>query len=378
MEDAHTLAGSAGGQAVRRRERQMWMWVGGVFAICLVLFLVRSSDPLAEAEHGFQRLLPQNRIIEYPLNPADVPRMASAQTEFARHGSNAVTVTRRHLQTLLSRRTNLSVSLRYRFIPEVLAVNAFDEWATEAVRCALALESMGEQSAPVIPELASSLFHELPLPNRRVGAGFLLGYIGPQGEPILLAGLTNSNPRIRAASVDGLRNWLFRQSTDPNRVLPISVDARTWAAATNQHGSSEWRTDDWIKWGNMTAWMFETNGVWLLSAHFQEMQSPSLARRLASTDALANMLKTNRTGFASVRSNFVSACLEVLTDPEPSERGRVAAALASAGTSEPRVLAALERTLSDPNRMVREDATNALRKLGREQPQHPEAPSPSK
>lgn len=342
----------------------MWALVGGTFGVCLAVFLMRSSGSLAEAERAYQQLLPSSHAFDFLVSPADLPRMQPAQAEFSRHGSNAVTVTERHFDTLCSTRTVLMMFVRSKLLFQNVD-GIRNEWSTDLARCALALEALGEGSDACLPTLAASFLREPPTTQRNVSSAILLAYTGPRGEQLLLAGLTNSNSRIRKAAVDGLRHSLLRKTTAPNRVLPIAVSSQAWTAATAEPGSYAWLNEGWQKWGAESAWMFATNGVWIMDAQLHEMRSPSLARRLAATTALATLLRMHHSGMSSLQSNYVSACLEVLSDPEPSERGRVAAALADVDAREPRVLAALERTLNDPNRMVREDATNALQRLKR-------------
>ncbi|KAF0181646.1 MAG: hypothetical protein FD161_319 [Limisphaerales bacterium] len=342
----------------------MWLLVGGVFLGCLVLFLLRSSDSLAQANHAFERLLPKDPPFNFLTSPFHLARPTGAQAEFARHGTNSIAVARRQLESISSTSTVLLMYARTKLLFEDIDV-ARRNWSMELARCALAVEALGEASEEFIPGLTTNLLHSPPTLRRNVSAAVLLAYAGPRGEQLLVSGLTNSDALIRSAAVDGLRHSLLRKATAPNRALPIAVDAQVWKSATAEHGYLAWLTDDWRKWGAQSAWMFTSNGVWLVDGQLQAMRSASLANRLTATSAIAALLKANHTGLASVRSNYVSACLDVLTDPEPSERGRAVAALADVDAGEPRALAALERTLSDPNRMVREDATNALRKLKR-------------
>lgn len=365
MGEALTPTDAAGEQHVQRRGRQMWAWIGGVFGICLVFLLIRSVAPLAEAEASFQRLLPSHRVIAYPLNPGDVPQVLEAQAEFARHGSNAVAVTASRMETVMSRRAGLTLGLSYRLLPESLHRAAYDNWTTAVARCALAVEALGDARAPLVETLAREFLRRSAPWTRRVAAAQMLGFADPEGEAILASGLTNANPTIREASVDGLRIWTHRKASSPQRQIPIVVSVATWTAVTAGQGIYKEDTQHWAKWGADSAWMFATNGVWLLSAPLQDLRSPSLARRLTATSTVVAALKDKRPGIATVRSNFVNVCLEILNDPEPSERGRAATVLADADAREPRVLAALERALTDPNAIVREDATNALRKLGR-------------
>lgn len=365
MGEALTPTDAAGEQHVQRRGRQMWAWIGGVFGVCLVFLLVRSVAPLAEAEASFQRLLPSNRVIAYPLNPGDVPQVLEAQAEFARHGSNAVAVTASRMETVMSRRAGLTLGLSYRLLPESLHRAAYDNWTTAVARCALAVEALGDARAPLVETLAREFLRRSAPWTRRVVAAQMLGFADPEGEAILASGLTNANPTIREAAVDGLRIWIRRKTSSPQRQIPIVVSVETWTAVIAGHGTYKEDTEHWKEWGANAAWMFATNGVWLLSASMQDMRSPSLPLRLTATSTLVGVLKTNYPGLATARSNFVNVCLEILNDPEPSERGRAATALADVDAREPRVLGALEHTLSDPNRFVREDAANALRTLKR-------------
>lgn len=346
----------------RRKDWQTWLLLGSVFLACLMLFLLRASDSLVEIERSFDRLIPATRVIEWPLNPHDMPHAELAQKEFSQHGERAILVLEQRLDSLLSRRNSLGWMLRAR-LP--LGDGAYDWWTTDVAKCALALEALGARSDRFATKLATNVFRSSPHAFKAPFAGALLAYAGPKGEQLLLDGLTNSHPRIRASCVDGLRHSLFRKATAPNRSLPIDVEGRAWMSATMEDGSAKWRTLVWKSWADESGWMFSTNGVWLAANLVVEMQDPSIMRRLEATAALSSILRTNASGFELVRSNYISTCLGRIADADSLERGLAADALADAAASEPRVLKALEATLSDSSRLVREHATNALRKLGR-------------
>jgi len=345
----------------------MWALIGGVFATCLALFLFRSADSFPEAETAFQQLLSPTQIVAHPLSPEDLPRVPAAQAAFASHTSGA-TVTARHIEGLMSPWTPYAFLLKTKVFAQDSG-KLLRNRSSELARCALALEGLGTRAEALIPMLATNFLATPGSSLRSFVSGVMLGYVGRQGEQLLLRELANPDDRIRASAVDGLRHRLFRQTTEPDRTLPIEVAPEMWAAVTtgqglfNFTGSDHHRSGHWENWGRQSAWMFSTNGVWLWESRLQELRAPT--RLITNWDIrpLIEVLKTNQVGVTILRSNFVSVCIELTQDASPTNYGRGFLGLAELGFREPREVAVLEAALSHSDPRMRAFAARELQKL---------------
>ena len=329
-----------------------------VLTLSLLLFHFRARDPHALAEESFQRLLQTTVLTPDVWKPRESEAIRKAQAEFRSHGKTALIVLEEHIDFYFSRKRTaftLAMLVSLRQSPEAIRASA----RADQERMFLGIEAMGDEATALLPALERVLVRTTgrASKNQIQIAAYLIACAGKHGEKVLSNQLNNPSPEVRECCRVGLTHYLNLLSPFTEGDRTAQIDVRTWTAM------AEGNDPAWRQWASQSAWMIVPNGGDAMDGLLTKMRGASLAQRIIATEALASILRANPTRLDTLRTNYVSACLEVLTDAEPSERGRAAAALASVGAVEPRVLAALERTLSDTNRMVREDAADALKKL---------------
>lgn len=200
-----------------------------------------------------------------------------------------------------------------------------------------AIEAIGRQAGPAIPDLATKLQgKELP---ECWEAGSALGYIGPQAMRVLMAGLQSAYPAVRQAALLGLKEI----GPEAAQAVPAVIE---------KLGDPDEFVRGWA------AQVLKSIGHLAIPRLLQTVENGTGEMRRGAAYALAGIYPSRRVASP--------ALLKMMSDPEPASRAQAIETLRVIHASNEAVLRAMKSALQDSDADVRKASSNALAELGKD------------
>jgi hypothetical protein len=301
---------------IRARRTRFRRLLFGLITLALLAGVIHWTSSLSEPKYQGVSL---GKWIERYLNNFDSEPQRNEAIDAVQHiGSNAVPCLMRWLTASDS---TLKESIEtWIDAHSPIKVPFTNEYISHYDRALLGFEILGPRARTAIPELErlmreTNTFH-------RARAARILCRLGPEAVPVLLWGLTNSNPDIRSATSGAI--WLRMQETSPT---------------PGSNGSES------IKFSvPLLLQMLRDSDPEIRSTALQQIQE---AASHETFDA----------------SSAVPVLIEQLKDPNLEFRIQAADVLGSLGLEATNAIPALVARLQDQAANVRVAVTNALKKI---------------